>query len=731
MKINKLKIDSFGKLKDTEITLDDGITVIQGKNEAGKSTVGAFIKYMLYGMPKSRRSLGENEKKLYTPWDGNTVSGEMDFTLSDGKKLTALRKNAARAQSAIIDSSANAPFSSDCAGELFYGLDETAYKKTAYTGQADVIFSDSGELDDAIRNMAGSADENIDAAAAIEKLTKAKKELLGIRGNTGKIYSVDAELTELTLKKEKCGEGHKKLLSAEFNLNETKKKIESNKQKLEVLEKESFNLQCLDAKEKLNRLSILEKDFNDARNALTETRRSASNGAFLPDKDFVSELEGTYRAYSELAEKSAELEKNMNGAKQRYSDAYSDENQKKVSAVLSELGISANEAAEKIDELRKKSKSYLIAAIILTVLVITIPIAVVFWVKRSKTIKQLRGFTSKFGFSDTDALYGVLRENNMYSNANSAYKKLYSDAVSAYEECVRKFTDVKDKLISALEKAGAPYDENTLSRDAEKALGVLHEYISRCDALEKDAYAKKANYTAFAQTADKAELEKLGSQYDENISVRDANTVNRDIRFYTQANEGLREKLHEYEKDAAVLSQTLPKPSELESRILSLKEQKSYLAERYAQISLALECLENADSEMKSSVAPQISQRAGEIFGNITDGKYRGLYPDGDMNLSFLQNGDAQVRPIDYLSMGTKELAYISFRLSLCEKLYSERPTLVFDDAFAHFDDVRLHGILDFLLSISDRYQIVIMSCHGREGEYLKNKAKVIDFCVQ
>ena len=48
MKINKLKIDSFGKLKDTEITLDDGITVIQGKNEAGKSTVGAFIKYMLY-----------------------------------------------------------------------------------------------------------------------------------------------------------------------------------------------------------------------------------------------------------------------------------------------------------------------------------------------------------------------------------------------------------------------------------------------------------------------------------------------------------------------------------------------------------------------------------------------------------------------------------------------------------------------------------------------------------
>ena len=730
MKINKLKIDSFGKLKNTEITLDDGITVIQGKNEAGKSTVGAFIKYMLYGMSKGKRVLGENEKKLYTPWDGNTVSGEMEFTLSDGRKLTALRKNAARAQSAIIDENANASFSSDCAGELFYGLDETAYKKTAYTGQADVIFSDSGELDNAVRNMACSADENIDAAVAIEKLAKAKKELLGARGTSGKIYSVDTELAELAVKKEKCGEGHKKLLSAEFNLNQTKQKIEHNKQKLEQLEKESFNLQCLDARDKLNRLGVLEKSFNDARNALTETRKSASNGDFLPDKDFVSKLDDAYREYSEYSKKCGELENSMNYAKKQYSDAYSDENQKKVTSVLSELGISANEAAENIDKLRKKSKSCLAAAIILTVLVITIPIALIFWVKRSKIKKELRTFTSKFGFSDTDALYGVLRENNMYSDANSAYKKLYQDAADAYEQCEKKFKDAQNNLMCGLEKAGAPYDEKTLLNDAKTALDRLHEYIAHCEALEKEAYAQKANYTAFAQTLNKSELEKLSLQYDENLPVRDANTVNRDIRFYTQANEGLRERLHEYEKDAAVLSNTLPKPSELESRILSLKEQKQSLAERYSQISLALECLEKADSEMKSAVAPQISALAGELFSKMTNGRYRGLYPDGEMNLSFLQNGDAQVRPIDYLSMGTKELAYISFRLSLCEKLYTERPTLVFDDAFAHFDDERLKGILDFLLSISDRYQIVIMTCHGREGGYLKDKAKIVDFCT-
>ena len=39
MKINKLKINSYGKLKEKEINLKDGINIIYGKNEAGKSTL--------------------------------------------------------------------------------------------------------------------------------------------------------------------------------------------------------------------------------------------------------------------------------------------------------------------------------------------------------------------------------------------------------------------------------------------------------------------------------------------------------------------------------------------------------------------------------------------------------------------------------------------------------------------------------------------------------------------
>ena len=50
MVILQLKIMQFGKLKDREISLRPGMNVITGDNESGKSTIGMFIKAMIYGL---------------------------------------------------------------------------------------------------------------------------------------------------------------------------------------------------------------------------------------------------------------------------------------------------------------------------------------------------------------------------------------------------------------------------------------------------------------------------------------------------------------------------------------------------------------------------------------------------------------------------------------------------------------------------------------------------------
>ena len=49
MKLRELKLKNFGKFHDKSIQLQDGINVICGENESGKTTMHTFIKAMLFG----------------------------------------------------------------------------------------------------------------------------------------------------------------------------------------------------------------------------------------------------------------------------------------------------------------------------------------------------------------------------------------------------------------------------------------------------------------------------------------------------------------------------------------------------------------------------------------------------------------------------------------------------------------------------------------------------------
>ena len=46
--IEKIQIDSFGKLKNVIISANEGINLLSAPNETGKSTLAYFIKYGSY-----------------------------------------------------------------------------------------------------------------------------------------------------------------------------------------------------------------------------------------------------------------------------------------------------------------------------------------------------------------------------------------------------------------------------------------------------------------------------------------------------------------------------------------------------------------------------------------------------------------------------------------------------------------------------------------------------------
>ena len=71
MKILSLHIDGFGKLNDLDLSFEDGLNVLYGKNEAGKSTLHTFIRGMLFGIERQRGRASKNDTySRFEPWSG-------------------------------------------------------------------------------------------------------------------------------------------------------------------------------------------------------------------------------------------------------------------------------------------------------------------------------------------------------------------------------------------------------------------------------------------------------------------------------------------------------------------------------------------------------------------------------------------------------------------------------------------------------------------------------------
>lgn len=81
MKICELLLKNFGKFENREIILSEGIHILYGENESGKSTLHAFIRGMLFGLERGRgRAANHDAFSRFEPWDNpNFYSGRMIF----------------------------------------------------------------------------------------------------------------------------------------------------------------------------------------------------------------------------------------------------------------------------------------------------------------------------------------------------------------------------------------------------------------------------------------------------------------------------------------------------------------------------------------------------------------------------------------------------------------------------------------------------------------------------
>lgn len=83
MQIREAKIFNFGKLQNVNFRFKEGINVIYGENEHGKTTLHAFLLGMLFGMEKGRGRAGAADVYgRYEPWHAPSFySGALRFSV--------------------------------------------------------------------------------------------------------------------------------------------------------------------------------------------------------------------------------------------------------------------------------------------------------------------------------------------------------------------------------------------------------------------------------------------------------------------------------------------------------------------------------------------------------------------------------------------------------------------------------------------------------------------------
>lgn len=83
MKITSININGYGKFTNKSISFTDGVNVVYGNNEAGKSTTHTFIKSMLFGTKKKKSKLQVDTYAKYKPWDSDKYEGTLCFSYKD------------------------------------------------------------------------------------------------------------------------------------------------------------------------------------------------------------------------------------------------------------------------------------------------------------------------------------------------------------------------------------------------------------------------------------------------------------------------------------------------------------------------------------------------------------------------------------------------------------------------------------------------------------------------
>ena len=668
---------TFGRLDHSELSLAPGLNVLYAPNETGKSTWGAFIRTMLYGL--STRERGPlADKNRYAPWTGAPMQGRMDLT-THGDACTLLRETR-RAASPLGEFSCTYTgtgtpvpgITGQNAGEVLLGVPREVFERSAFIGQNALAVDQDAELERRIAALITTGEEDTSYTESYDRL---KKQLNRRRHNkTGLIPALERETDQL-------------------------------------------------------RAALAELDaLNDQARADT----LAADCAALPDDASLTLLEGQAAALpgelSALTEKRSAAEKAAQTAQQARNAL---EQHPLYPAAEPEL----RQRAEAIQP--DRTPSLLLVLFPASLIVVAAALAFLF---RAQQPLPFWLFIGMAGLGMIATLFAA-RSRRQAIVERHKYAETQRAALETQIAEYLPLRQQADEAAEAARRAevSAADSEDACRRRLRDLLTQVRVFapaaadLSGIQLALSDARRRKTALADARQTAREAALyrDALRAQLPEQPAAE--SSIQRPALSREEA-------AAELARTQALLAQertrfdtltgrirALDRSSDLEAQLAQKQEQLSSLQGEYDAIALAMDALSQANTVLQNRFSPALGARAAEIFSAITGGRYDRVLLSRDFSLSAEPVGDPVGRSVRLLSQGAADQLYLAVRLAICDMVLpaDKRVPLILDDALVTFDDERLHAALDYLLEESQRRQILLFTCQKREMAYLQGQENV------
>lgn len=291
MRLERLEVSGFGCLRDLDVTFGAALTLLEGDNESGKSTLHRAIRAALYGIDAGGqgRAVDRSDWSRWAPWVPGPYGVALTYRLDDGRRIRVARRFDTREQPVQVLELGGSDLTDELRagravspGRFHLGVDEAVFCATGWVAD-DGLWLAAPEgpgqraerLQEAIERLADSR-QGVTAAQAIDRLREAAARVGTERRGGSRLGALTRRLRELDVQLDMARRRLAAVSSQQERLVELERSAADAVLRRAAAERAWLAGRISDVVERLRQLQSVAEEAGTYSSTLAETERYAS-----------------------------------------------------------------------------------------------------------------------------------------------------------------------------------------------------------------------------------------------------------------------------------------------------------------------------------------------------------------------------------------------------------------------------------------------------------------------